>query len=158
MMTSKMAKGYFFKILILEAESRGLGPTAEGWGPWKTKTRLRCSRSQMFFKLGVLKNFVIFTGKYLCRSLFLIKLTPKTPKRLQHRCFLVNYAKFLRAPFLQNTSGGCFCCFEKFVNFLGKHQRRRLNAFVFLGNTTEYNKMFMSYQNWLIFWISILLE
>ena len=26
-------------------------------------------------------------------------------KRLWHRCFLVNFAKFLRTPFLQNTSG-----------------------------------------------------
>ena len=26
-------------------------------------------------------------------------------KRLQHRCFPVNTAKFLRTPFLQNTSG-----------------------------------------------------
>ena len=26
-------------------------------------------------------------------------------KRLQHRCFPVNYPKFLRTPFLQNTSG-----------------------------------------------------
>ena len=26
-------------------------------------------------------------------------------KRLQHRCFAVNFAKFLRTPFLQNTSG-----------------------------------------------------
>ena len=26
-------------------------------------------------------------------------------KRLLHRCFLVNFAKFLRTPFLQNTSG-----------------------------------------------------
>ena len=43
---------------------------------------LRCSRSQMFWKIGVFKNFVILTGKYLCWSLFLIKLTPKTPKRL----------------------------------------------------------------------------
>ena len=25
-------------------------------------------------------------------------------KRLQHRCFLVNFVKFLRTPFLQNTS------------------------------------------------------
>ena len=24
------------------------------------------TRSQMFFKIGVLKNFAIFTGKYLC--------------------------------------------------------------------------------------------
>ena len=26
----------------------------------------RSSRSQMFFKIGVLKNFAIFTGKNLC--------------------------------------------------------------------------------------------
>ena len=60
---------------------------------------LRCSRSQVFFKIGAFKSFVIFTGKYLCWSLFLIKLSPKTPKRSQHRCFLVNTAKFLRTPF-----------------------------------------------------------
>ena len=28
-------------------------------------------------------------------------------KRLQHRCFPENFAIFLRAPCLQNTSGGC---------------------------------------------------
>ena len=35
------------------------------------------SRSQMFFKIGVLKNFVIFTGKDLCWSLFFINLQNK---------------------------------------------------------------------------------
>ena len=34
----------------------------------------RSSRLQMFFKIFVLKNFSIFTGKHLCWSLFLIKL------------------------------------------------------------------------------------
>ena len=29
-------------------------------------------------------------------------------KILQHRCFPVKFTKFLRTPFLQNTSGGCF--------------------------------------------------
>ena len=29
-------------------------------------------------------------------------------KRLQHRCFPVKFAKFLRLPFLWNTSGSCF--------------------------------------------------
>ena len=29
-------------------------------------------------------------------------------KRLWHRCFSVNVAKFLITPFLSNTSGGCF--------------------------------------------------
>ena len=28
-------------------------------------------------------------------------------KRLWHSCFSANFAKFLRAPFLQNTFGGC---------------------------------------------------
>ena len=32
-------------------------------------------------------------------------------KRLQHRCFSVKLAKFLRTPFLKNTSGGCFCTY-----------------------------------------------
>ena len=30
----------------------------------------KSSLSQIFFKIGVLKNFLIFTGKHLCRSLF----------------------------------------------------------------------------------------
>ena len=34
----------------------------------------RSSRSQMFFKIGVLKNFANFTAKHLCWSTFFIKL------------------------------------------------------------------------------------
>ena len=74
----------------------------------------RSNHWQIFLKIGVLKNFAIFTWKHLCWSLYLITLEAWWPatllkKRLQHRCFLVNTAKFLRAAFLQNTSGGCFC-------------------------------------------------
>ena len=36
--------------------------------------KLRSSPSQMFLKIGVLKNFAIFTGKHLCWGLFLLKL------------------------------------------------------------------------------------
>ena len=46
----------------------------------------------MFFKIVVLKNFANFTGKHLSRNCNFIK------ERLQHRCFPVNFAKFLRAP------------------------------------------------------------
>ena len=46
-------------------------------------------RWQMFFKIGVLKNFAIFTGKHLCwKACHFIK------KRLQHKCFTVNITKF----------------------------------------------------------------
>ena len=30
-------------------------------------------------------------------------------QRFWHRCFQVNFLKFLRVPFQQNTSGGCLC-------------------------------------------------
>ena len=47
------------------------------------KLRNRSSRSQMFFKIGVLKHFSQFTGKKKCWSLFLIKtwkiLDPEKP-------------------------------------------------------------------------------
>ena len=40
----------------------------------RKKALFRNSRSQMFFKIGILKNFANFTAKHLCWSLFLIKL------------------------------------------------------------------------------------
>ena len=56
--------------------------------------KIRSSRSEMFFKIGVLKCFAVFTGKHKCWCLFLIKFqTWKPAKRLQHRCFPVNTAK-----------------------------------------------------------------
>ena len=49
---------------------------------------------------GVLKNFVKFTGKHLSQSRFFNKVGGRRPatllkKRLSHRCFPVNFAKFL---------------------------------------------------------------
>ena len=35
----------------------------------------------MFFKIGVLKSFAIFTAKHLCWSLFLIKACDKTSEK-----------------------------------------------------------------------------
>ena len=40
---------------------------------------------QIFFKIGVLKNFTIFTGKQLCWSLFLVKLQGWRPMTLLKR-------------------------------------------------------------------------
>ena len=52
----------------------------------------------MFFKIGVLKNFAVFTGKHLSWSHFLIK-SLFIKKRPQRRYFPVNIAKFLRTAF-----------------------------------------------------------
>ena len=59
----------------------------------------RCS-----VKKGVLSNFAKFTGKHLCQSLYFNKVAALLKKKLWHRCFPVNFAKFLRTRFLQNTS------------------------------------------------------
>ena len=61
--------------------------------------------SEVFCEKGVLRNFAKFTGKHLCKSLFFNKVAGLRPatllkKRLWHRCFSVNFAKFLRTPFL----------------------------------------------------------
>ena len=60
----------------------------------------------MFFRIGVLQNFAMFTGKHLCRSLFLMKLQTQTcnfiKKRLQRRYFPLKFVKFLSTSFLQN--------------------------------------------------------
>ena len=71
----------------------------------------------MFCKKGALKKFAKFTRKHLCQSLFfngvaLLKM------RLWHRCFPVTFARFLRTPFLKNTSGGCFCTLNEYsINY-----------------------------------------
>ena len=57
---------------------------------------------EVFCKKVVLKNYTKFTKKHLCQSLFFNKVAGLT---LWHRCFSVNFAKFLRTPYLQNTSG-----------------------------------------------------
>ena len=55
-------------------------------------------------KKGVLRNFTKFTGKHLCHSLFFNKVAGLSSatllkKRLWHRCFPVNFVKFLRTTF-----------------------------------------------------------
>ena len=73
----------------------------------------RSSRPEMFCRKDAFRNLEKFTGKHLCQSLFFNKVAGLRPaallkKRLWHRCFPVNFSKFLRTLFLQNTSGGCF--------------------------------------------------
>ena len=70
----------------------------------------RSSHRRCSVRKRVLRNFAKFTGKGLCQSLFfnntaVLKPATLLKKRLWHRCFPVNFAKFLKTPFLQNISG-----------------------------------------------------
>ena len=77
-----------------------------------SKVHCECSSKNAFekqrladvFKINVLINFAIFTGKHLCWSLFLIKSDLNAcnfmKKRLQHKCFPV---KFVKSTFFNRT-------------------------------------------------------
>ena len=74
----------------------------------------------MFFKIGVPKNFVVFTEKQLCWSLFLNKVAGLKAynfikKRLQHTCFPVSIAKFLKTFFYRTPSVAAFGSCSKLV-------------------------------------------
>ena len=80
---------------------------------WSIEDTTTSSHQRCFFKKGS-KNFPKFTGKYLCQSLFFnkgagLKHATLLKKILQWRCFPVDFLKFLRASFSQNTFEGYFC-------------------------------------------------
>ena len=75
-----------------------------------TCKRYRSSCQEVFLKkLFLLRNFATFTGKHLCQNLFFNKVAGPRPatlfkKTLWHRCFPVNFPKFLKTPFIQSNS------------------------------------------------------
>ena len=60
---------------------------------------IKSSHQSRSVKKDVLRNFKKFTGKVPGWPVNLLK------KRLRHLYFPVNFVKFLRTPYLQNTSG-----------------------------------------------------
>ena len=66
-------------------------------GPPETIIGISDWRSSL--RKGALRNFAKFTGKHLCHSPFFNNIAGLS------QCFPVNFAKYLTAPFLQNTYG-----------------------------------------------------
>ena len=61
----------------------------------------RSNRSDMFFKIRVLKNFVKLTGKHLCQSVFFNSFQTCNSiekRRPLHGCFPLNFAEFVGTP------------------------------------------------------------
>ena len=77
-------------------------------------TIFRSSHQRCSIKKAILKHFVIFTGKHLCRGLFFNKVAGHQPcnfikKRPQHRYYLANIRKFIRRTILKNISERLHC-------------------------------------------------
>ena len=85
----------------------------------------RGNHQKCSIKKGVIRNFVKFTGKHMCQSIFFNKVAglryaTLLKKRLWDMCFLVNIAKFLRTLFYRIRLGDCFCISNKVLCF---HER-----------------------------------
>ena len=69
------------------------------------KKNSRSNRPNFFRKKGVLKSFAKFAAKHLRQGFFFNKVAGLRPaillkKKLRHKCFPVNFMKFLETPFL----------------------------------------------------------
>ena len=84
----------------------------------------RSSQQRCSVKKGVLKNFVKLTGKHLYQSLFFNKVAGL---KLWHRCFPVNFAKFLRTTFLKKNSVRLLLVFQFTSIIISKRWQRRLS-------------------------------
>ena len=97
--------------------------------PIERQTLFRSSRPEMFCKRDVLKNFAKFTAKHLWQCLFFNKVAKQPPEvfckkvflkisqnsqentclrsatllKKRHRCFPMNFAKFLRTLFYRTA-------------------------------------------------------
>ena len=83
-------------------------------------TNFRSSHQRRSIKKAILKHFVTFTGKHLCRRLFFNKVADHQTcnfikMRLQHRYYLASIRKFVRRTILKNIANGCIVgkCFVR---------------------------------------------
>ena len=106
----------------------------------------RSSHWRYFIKIGVLKNFIKFTGKHLRRSLFFS--IASLGKRHRHRCFPVNLVKFLRISFLQNTFWRLLLYFYSY-SFTFTYQASHLADFLWISCSEIHVKC-------ILFWRKIL--
>ena len=86
----------------------------------------------MFCKKGILRKLAKFTGIHLCQSLCFNKVAGLSPatllkKRLVHRCFPVNFAKFLRTLFEEAATRDVL---KNFVLFTVKYLYYRVYLFI----------------------------
>ena len=101
------SSNYFCKVKILQYQ---LFMFSALWNKYheffKYRSNFRSSHWRWSMRKAVLKAFATLTRKHVLESYFNkianLKVSNLIKKRLWHRCFPVNIAKFLRKPILKN--------------------------------------------------------
>ena len=94
----------WYHVAVLNAELQKCLDKFVNYSIHENTINNRSSRSEVFCENGFLENITKFTGKYLCQSLLFDKVAglrsaTLLKKILWHRCFPVNFVKFLRTIF-----------------------------------------------------------
>ena len=90
----------------------------------------RSSHQSCSARKGVVRKFSKFTRKHLCQVLFYNKVAGPEPATLLkvtlwHRCFPINFAKFLRTPFHRTPLNDCSSTIQ---HFLAENTSKVLNG------------------------------
>ena len=84
------------------------------------------SRSQIFFKIGVLKNFTTFTGKHLCCSLLLLKKPPTQVLSCEYCEFFIKKLFYRTPPLAAFVYWNCWLTAKSlFLNFFSRKSFRK---------------------------------
>ena len=103
----------FFMLKQLKTTASLRNGDEVAWNLAISETNLCAGSMKQSFYKTFLKNFVKFTEKDLCLSLF-FKTFCNFKRRLWHKCFPFNSEIFKKQFFLQNASGHCFCSLKNY--------------------------------------------
>ena len=100
----------------------------------------RSSHQRCSVKKAFSERFTKLRGKHLCQSLLFnnvagVRHATLLKKRLWHKCFPVNFVKFLRTPFCIEHFGDCFWVLNIYV-LLGKEHDWLLSFKPFQANVS----------------------
>ena len=107
----------------------------------------RSSRQRCSVRKSVLRNFAKFTENICARVSFFNKIAGQACNVIKKETLAQVFScEFLRTPFLQNTSGGCFCLFIRTLfNIYQKYEIRTISKKLFLNiKFLLYKKHFFS--------------
>ena len=109
----------FFMLRQLKTTDSLINSDEVAWNLAISEANLcRGSTKHSFYKT-FLKNFVKFTEKDLCQSLF-FKTFCNFKRRLWHKCFPLNSKIFQKQNFCKMLSGHCFCSLKNHSEILEK--------------------------------------
>ena len=128
---------FLFSLFLIKCNKIGEFHTNQGGS-------FRSSHLQMFLKTSLFENFVIFTGKHLCWSLFTIKLLAFRQATILKRdsntgVFLWILESFKNNFFVEQL-GGYFCSFQETLSGRIFGDKSKLISSTFLSYQRKINE------------------